>query len=117
LYGISLVALLPFISGCSGGGLAALGLGSLFSSSGGGGGGLAAFLGLGSLFASSGGSGGLLAFSSDGSGISQLPLTLIASGESIATIHNPEPASMLLLGGGMAAIAYFRNKKSQNNKV
>ena len=47
-----------------------------------------------------------------GSGSGDL-LPLLASGgggESIALAHNPEPTSMLLLGGGMMAMAYLRTK-------
>jgi hypothetical protein len=29
----------------------------------------------------------------------------------LSTIHNPEPASMLLLGGGMAAFAYYKARQ------
>jgi len=59
------------------------------------GGGSAAF-GLGSLFGGGGGGGGI---------------PDIISGEAIATIYQPEPASMLLMGSGLAAMAYFKNKK------
>jgi hypothetical protein len=31
-------------------------------------------------------------------------------GSSFATIHNPEPTTMLLMGGGMMAIAMYKNK-------
>jgi hypothetical protein len=31
-------------------------------------------------------------------------------GSSFATIHNPEPTTMLLMGGGMMAIAMYKKK-------
>jgi len=31
------------------------------------------------------------------------------AGNSFATIHNPEPATMILLGGGMMAAAFYKN--------
>ena len=31
----------------------------------------------------------------------------------IATMHNPEPATMLLLGGGLAAMTYYRNRNKR----
>ena len=38
--------------------------------------------------------------------------TLLASGggAAIATIHNPEPATMLLMGAGMMAMAYYKKQ-------
>jgi len=80
-----LSAMLPFVAGCGGGGLAALGLGSLFASFGGGGG--------------------------------DLTTLLASSGGSIPTLINPEPASMLLLGSGMATMAYFKNKSDKKHKA
>jgi len=76
----SLIAVLPILSGCTGGGIALLGLGSLFGGLGGG-------AGAGIL---SGGSG--------------------AAG-TIAFAHTPEPASMLLLGSGVAVMAYLKSRK------
>lgn len=50
-----------------------------------------------------------------GGGVSQnfaaALLTNPGSGEAMATIHNPEPISMLLVGGGMAAMMMFRHKQ------
>ena len=61
---------------------------------GGGGGGSAS---LGSLFSPAAGVG-----AGDGSsGTDLLPLVSNNGGESIALAHNPEPTSILLLGGGM----------------
>ena len=78
-----LSAMLPFVAGCGGGGLAALGLGSLFASFGGGGGDLT---------------------------------TLLASSGGIIP-HTPEPARMLLLGSGMATMAYFKSRKDKKHKA
>ena len=75
--------LLPFVYGCQGGG----GAGGLSFLGGGGGGG--DIIGGGSSFVTS----------SDG-------------GASIATLHHPEPGTMLLLGSGFMAMAFYRNKKS-----
>jgi len=80
------LAILPFLTGCGGGGaLAALGLGSLF----GGGGAISSVFG---------GGGATLAL-------------LETSGGGIPVLHNPEPASMILMGTGIAAMAYIRSRK------
>jgi hypothetical protein len=73
---------LPILSGCGsgGGGLAALGLGSLFG----------------------GGVSGGLALLGGGAG-------------TIAHTHNPEPASMFLLGSGVAAMSFLKKKASKKN--
>lgn len=78
------LALMPIFTGCGGGGgLALLGLGSLFS---------------GGSSVSTFGGGTTLALLEAGSG-------------SIPVVHNPEPATMLLFGTGMAAMAYLRKKR------
>ena len=43
---------------------------------------------------------------------------LLAGGEggAVATIVNPEPASMILLGTGLAAMAYYNTKKKQRTR-
>ena len=83
---------LPSVYGCGagGGGIGAL-TGFLFG-------------GAGSSFA--GGVGGFL------------PLGIAAAGGGVelAAIHNPEPASMLLVGGGMAAMTYLKSRKNHNSK-
>lgn len=84
--------LLPFICGCQGAG------------GGGGGSGVsgASFSDPSFSFvsgSSSGGSGG------SGSGNSG------GGGDSIAQLHNPEPLSMLLMGGGLMAMGLHRRKK------
>lgn len=76
-----LAVLVPLITACNGGG------------------GGSALLGTGSLFSGLGGNG------DGGSGL------LPGGGDEIASLTNPEPASMLLLGSGMAALTYFNHKK------
>lgn len=76
-------ALVPFITACNGGG-----------------GGGSALLGVGSLFSGSGGG-------EAGPGL------LPGGGEQVASLVNPEPASMLLIGSGMAAMAYVNRKRKQ----
>jgi len=80
-YGL-LAIVVPMLTGCGSGGSGFLGLGSLFS-------------GVGSILGGSGGGGSLLSGGSDG----------------LASISNPEPATMILMGSGMAAMAYYKNKK------
>lgn len=41
----------------------------------------------------------------------QVALSAVSAAD-VATITNPEPATMLLLGGGMAAMAYLKSKKN-----
>lgn len=84
------IIFLPFITGCQVGASGLLGLGSLFTGIGG------AVSGLGAETSILGGLG-------QGG-------TEAASGVSVALVHNPEPASLLLMGTGMAAMAYFKHK-------
>ena len=84
---------LPFVYGCgAGGGIAAL----------------TSFL-----FGGAGSSVALL--SSAGSSL-PLEIASAASGAELAAIHNPEPATMLLLGGGVMAMTYFKSRKDRNSK-
>ena len=83
-----LAAVLPFVQGCGAGG----GIASLTSFLFGGGGGIGSFLPLGIAAATGGG------------------------GTELAALHNPEPASMLLVGGGMMAMTYFRSRKNRNTQ-
>ena len=82
-----LAAVLPFVQGCGAGG----GIASLTSFLFGGGGGIGSFLPLGIAAATGGGT-------------------------ELAALHNPEPASMLLVGGGMMAMTYFRSRKNRNTQ-
>ena len=90
-----LVGVLPFIYGCGGAGS---GIGSLVGFLFGGGG-----LG-GSEIALLGTSGGGLAGS------------LGTTGAQLATFHNPEPASMLLLGSGFMAMGFYKSKANKGKK-
>ncbi len=65
-----------------------------------------------------GGSGALLSMlfgpiGATGIGSSFIPDAAFTGGvaEQIATLHQPEPASMLLVGGGLAAMTYFTRRK------
>lgn len=73
----------PFIAGCGGGGAAFLG--SLFGAS-------------GTLLASAAGGAAGAAAAAGGGGL--------AGG---ATLVQPEPATMFMMGSGMAAVAYFKS--------
>ena len=83
---IAVSIFLPFLAGCQPVGLAS-GLESLFGGAGGG----PTDIGLLSLLDGGGSDGGV----------------------GLAAIHNPEPTSMLLIGGGMAAMAYLRKKNTR----
>ena len=84
---LMLSLMLPVASGCTGGGGSASALGSLFGAS------------------------------SSGSTLSLSGGELAGSGAaSLAAIHQPEPATMLLVGGGMIAMGYFRNQKLLKNR-
>ena len=89
----ALVGILPFIYGCgSGGGTGAL---------------------LGFLFGGAGVGGGTLALLSGS--VADAALTGGAATQ-LATLHQPEPASMLLIGGGLAVMTYFKSKSKLGNK-
>ena len=80
---------LPFIYGCGGAGVGSL-VGFLFGS------------GLGSI-------GDIALFGSSGGGA-------LVVGAGLATLTQPEPASMLLLGSGLMAMSYFKSKKNRRSK-
>lgn len=82
---VAMAVTLPFIYGCGAG----AGVGSL----------------VGFLFGSGGG-GGISLLASGGSDI-------ITGASSVASLVNPEPASMLLVGSGLAAMSYFKSKSKQ----
>jgi len=83
---VGLAVALPFIYGCGSG----AGVGSLVGFLFGGGGSL---------------SSGEIALL--GSGIGE---TLAGTGAGLATIHQPEPATMVLFGSGLMAMTYFKSK-------
>ncbi|OGX38590.1 MAG: hypothetical protein A3C36_05800 [Omnitrophica WOR_2 bacterium RIFCSPHIGHO2_02_FULL_52_10] len=89
-----LVGTLPFIYGCGGG----AGIGSL----------------VGFLFGGGGLSGGDIALLGTSAG--GLAGALGASGSQLATINQPEPASMLLLGGGLVAMGFYKSKANRSKK-
>lgn len=86
---VVLAAALPFIYGCGGAGIGSL-VGFLFGS------------GLGSV-------GEIALLGSSGSGA-------IAGASGVASLINPEPASMLLVGSGMMAMSYFKSKTNRRSK-
>lgn len=83
-----LTGVLPLLYGCGGGGSGAL---------------------LAFLFGSAGIGGGTALLGGGGSGVG-------GGGTSLATLHSPEPASMLLIGGGLMAMSYVKAKMDQRNK-
>ncbi|MCK5014299.1 MAG: PEP-CTERM sorting domain-containing protein [Candidatus Omnitrophica bacterium] len=80
---VVLAGALPFVYGCGSGGVSSL----------------ASFL-----FGSTGIGGGIALL-----GGAAADATL--GGAEVATLVNPEPASMLLIGGGLAAMTYFSSRK------
>ena len=82
---------------------------SFYGCLGGGGGGGSQFSGLSATDGGTGSfSGGV--GSGFGGGAAGGANLVIANGGELSTIHQPEPATMLLLGGGALAMAYYKNK-------
>jgi len=86
---VTLAVALPFIYGCGGAGVGSL-VGFLFGS------------GLGSV-------GEIALLGASGGGA-------IAGASSVASLTQPEPASMLLVGSGIMAMSYFKSKTNHRNK-
>lgn len=84
---VLLCAMMICLAGCGGGG------GSFFSS-------------LGDAFTSGGSSGGSSGFVSGDGGSG-------GGGTQIAMVHNPEPATMLLWGAGLAGAVLLRKRKNK----
>jgi hypothetical protein len=84
--------------------------------------GIPALLASGGCFGGGGGGGFFGLFGGD-SGSGETSSTLAALGSSgggldsiaqdVATIHNPEPASMVLFGGGLAGLAWSRRRRNK----
>ena len=87
---VALAAALPFIYGCGGVGTGAL---------------------LGFLFGGGAAGGGIALLASAGSGAAG-----VGGGAGLAALHTPEPASMLLVGGGLMAMGYFKSKINRRSK-
>ena len=92
-----LTVVLPFVYGCRGGGGSTSQLGGFGGQN----------LGGGEGITGGGVSGGISGFSDPGVGA----MGLTGNGDPLGTITNPEPATMLLLGGGIAAMAYYKGRK------
>ena len=103
---IILSVLLLFVYGCGpGGGSASSSLGSLFETGSG-------IISSGFSDSSSGGSG---ASSGEGflsQGLGQQSV-VGGGGETLARIHNPEPATMFLLGSGLMMMGYERTRRKK----
>lgn len=96
---------LPLVAGCGGGGG---GLSSLF------GGGSDVGEVIGSL-SSSGGSGGdaVQSFASSGPIDSSGSIDTASVQQTAGVLHNPEPASMALFGGGLMGLGLLRRRRSR----
>ncbi len=105
---LSLVVMLPFLGGCVAGG--GLGLGALFGIFGGAGaaGGILAALGGGG---GVGGLGGALGAAAGVAGAGVAGVGVTEAG--LATISNPEPASMILVGSGLFAMKCMKDKQNK----
>jgi hypothetical protein len=88
---IALALLLPCLYGCQGGGSSGGGSGASLSS-----------------FAFGGGDD-----TGSSSSLNSLSGTDTTTGTQLATLHHPEPATMLLFGSGIAAMRFARNRKNR----
>lgn len=101
LQGIALVLLLPCLYGCQGGGSS--------------GGGSSSGASLSSFAFGAGDNGGSLPLVIDpasGTDTATTTSTDTTTGTQLATLHNPEPATMLLFGSGILAMRFARNRKN-----
>ena len=102
---VGCIAIQLLATGCGGGGG---GLSSLF----GGEGGLFGLFGGGdSATSASEALGAIASGGSDGSGDG-----LITVASDVATVHNPEPASVALFGGGLAGLSLLRRRNARKSK-